>query len=438
MQKNIRHNRSFGSGTGVKGSPLASSKMQFWYNLLYQFGFHIAITFISGYNSAMAHIEKYTRNGTANLFAHFDRTLSNNSNKDIDPARTHLNYNLAPKGLTQNEILKNRLEQVKVLKRKDVNVLCSWVVTLPKDFKGNEEDFFKATYDFLEAKYGRKNVVSAYVHKDEAQPHLHFAFVPVVLDKKKNIEKVSAKECVTKNDLMTFHGELQRHLEKVLGENVHVLNGATVAGNLTVRELKISEKEKELESREKSLSDAKNGLLERSKALVEQETRLDEKKAFLDGLERSAEDFVSSLESPKPLEDFSSMAALSTPARLEWNFKPRDKAFSKEPRAEYAHRMVKTVWEFAQKKVDLAIKKFNKAKVACRSLAEALRAKSAELGRTKTRLDRWERMTPEELTDTARIISGTNARNWNEYEQMLAKQQQSKRTFRKRDSGWER
>lgn len=401
MLGNIRHNRSFGSGTGVKGSPLASSKMQFWYNLLYQFGFHVAIIFITAYNSAMAHIEKYTRNGTANLFAHFDRTLRNNSNKDIDPARTHLNYNLAPKGLSQNEILKNRLEQVKVLNRKDVNVLCSWVVTLPKDFKGNEEDFFKATYDFLETKYGKENVVSAYVHKDEAQPHLHFAFVPVVPDKKKNIEKVSAKECVTKGDLMSFHGELQRHLEKALGENVRVLNGATVAGNLTVRELKISEKEKELEKREKSLSDAKNGLLERSRVLAEQETRLDEKKAVLDDLGRSAADFVSTLESPKPLEDFSSMAKLSSPERLEWNFKPRDKAFSKEPRAEYAHRVVKIVWEFAQKKVDVAIQKFNKAKVACKSLAEALRAKSIDLERMKRQLDRWEKMTPDELEQTA-------------------------------------
>lgn len=386
----------------------------------------------------MAHIEKYTRNGTANLFAHFDRTLRNNSNKDIDPTKTHLNYNLAPKEMAQNELLKNRLEQVKVLKRKDVNVLCSWIVTLPKDFKGDEENFFKATYDFLETKYGRKNVISAYVHKDEAQPHLHFAFVPVVLDKKKNIEKVSAKECITKNDLMTFHGELQKYLEKVLGENVHVINGATVAGNLTVRELKVSEKERVLEEREKSLSDVENGLSVRSKALVEQETRIDEKKAFLDGMERSAADLVANLEGPKPLDDISRHREISSPEQIEQNFKPDDSFLFKESRADFTFRVVKSVWKFAQKKIDAAIQKFDVAKEACKKLAEALRAKSVDLERTKKRLDRWERMTPEELTDTARNISGANAKNWSEYERMRTKQQQSQKTFRKRDSGWER
>ena len=43
----------------------------------------------------MANLQKYTKNGCANLFAHFDRSLSNNSNQDIDEKRTNLNYNLA-------------------------------------------------------------------------------------------------------------------------------------------------------------------------------------------------------------------------------------------------------------------------------------------------------------------------------------------------------
>ena len=68
-----------------------------------------------------------------------------------------------------------------------MNVLCSWVVTVPKDVPEAEyEKFFHATYDFLEKRYGRENVVSAYVHMDEITPHMHFAFVPVVYDKRKS------------------------------------------------------------------------------------------------------------------------------------------------------------------------------------------------------------------------------------------------------------
>ena len=41
---------------------------------------------------------------------------------------------------------------------------------------------------------------------------MHFAFVPVTEDKRGG-EKVSAKEVITKNDLKTFHTDLERHLD---------------------------------------------------------------------------------------------------------------------------------------------------------------------------------------------------------------------------------
>nr|CDL66166.1 unnamed protein product [uncultured bacterium] len=387
----------------------------------------------------MANYEKFTRNGTANLFAHFDRTLKNNSNKDIKPEQTHLNYNLAPDQISSpNEILKKRLAQVKVLKRKDVNVLCSWVVTLPKDFDGDEKAFFRATYDFLENKYGSKNVVSAWVHKDEKQPHLHFAFVPVVIDKKKQVEKVSAKECVTKTDLMTFHDNLQVYLESALGQEVHILNGATKSGNLTVRELKIAEKEKDLKRREKTLSDAEIGLVERSKTLDEQETHLNDKKAFLDDLERYAEKAISELEEPKPLGDISKQREISSPGQIELNFKPEDSFFTKESRSNFAFRVVKSVWKFAQKKVDETIQKFNHAKETCRILAEALGTKSADLTQVKKRLDKWEKMTPEEGYATfgaiaeARNKTSGKVQNWDDYKEWQNEQKQKKRQQNKK------
>lgn len=198
----------------------------------------------------MAHVKKYCASATGHMFNHYGRSedveksgyvIRNNEN--IDPARTHMNYNLAEhQGMAQLDFVHQRLSEVKVQNRKDVNVMCDWVITLPKqeELKSPEREtaFFRAAYDFLEKKYGRENVISAYVHKDEVQPHMHFAFIPVVADRRRGGEKVSAKECITRNDLKGFHEALQANLSRSLGFEVEILNEATKDGNKTISELK--------------------------------------------------------------------------------------------------------------------------------------------------------------------------------------------------------
>lgn len=187
----------------------------------------------------MANYKKFTKQQLGKMLSHYDRT-DENPKENIDRNRTHLNYNLAPKAdKKQIDILNQRLSEVKVQNRKDVNLLCSWVITMPKTLPENrEEEFFRQSYLFLEDRYGKENVVSAFIHKDEATPHMHFAFIPVVKDQKKNRLKVSAKECVTLLDLQKFHGELQEHLERSLGCQVDILNEATKEGNKSIAELK--------------------------------------------------------------------------------------------------------------------------------------------------------------------------------------------------------
>lgn len=96
------------------------------------------------------------------------------------------------------------------------------------------------TTKFLCGNYGEKNVISAYVHMDETSPHMHFAFVPVVTDKKKGHEKGSAKEalCWSEKGLNKFHGEFDAHMTAVFGRDIGVINEATKDGNKTVQELK--------------------------------------------------------------------------------------------------------------------------------------------------------------------------------------------------------
>ena len=106
---------------------------------------------------------------------------------EIDVSRTWLNYNLAPaREGGQAAFIERRLGEIYCHKTALKNAIVDWVVTLPDmaQYEGREAEFFRACYEYLAYRYGEQNVVSAYVHMDEQQPHMHFVFVPVVPDLK--------------------------------------------------------------------------------------------------------------------------------------------------------------------------------------------------------------------------------------------------------------
>lgn len=190
---------------------------------------------------------KYTRGCVHGILSHNERNKGENGeykNKDIDKSKTHLNYSFIHDEKSAEERLKSRLNEIDVSKRSDVNVLASWVVTLPKEVKEKDQKkFFKCVNEFLTHKYGNENIISSDVHYDETTPHLHFCFVPVVENKKKNATKkykVSAKELLTQTHLQRFHGELERSLIVHLGYECGILNGATKQ-NKSIKELKQEE-----------------------------------------------------------------------------------------------------------------------------------------------------------------------------------------------------
>lgn len=189
----------------------------------------------------MAHCEKYTKADTTGMFIHYERTPGRSlSNKDIDSSRSYLNYNAAEtdQPLSQKKYLALRLSQIKTNNRKNQNVICDWIVTQPKDVRQEDSRaFFFATYEFMSERYGRKNVVSAYVHMDEIgqTPHMHFCFVPVE-KLEDGIEKLNAKAVVDRNELRQFHPALQKAIDESLGYHVSITSGITKeqGGNKTV------------------------------------------------------------------------------------------------------------------------------------------------------------------------------------------------------------
>ena len=168
----------------------------------------------------MAHLKKNTRGAVPGLAVHFERKTDHHTNKEIDVSKTYLNQDLMADGSDMLSRFNERLNDVYCMKRDDVKALATWIVTLPEELAEapyeQQSAFFEATTNFLNERYGQENAVAAVVHYDETTLHLHYAFVPVVFDDKKSRYKVSAKEVLTRQDLQTFHEDLDQHLKKVL------------------------------------------------------------------------------------------------------------------------------------------------------------------------------------------------------------------------------
>ena len=192
----------------------------------------------------MAHVQKFTRGTLGHMLDHYTR---NKTIENVDVSRSHLNYNLAEELQPKPplDFIHERLGEVKVQNRKDVNVMCDWVVTMPKEyFKENPEqidDFFKGVFDFAKERYGEENIIGGYVHMDETTPHIHIAFMPIVYEAEKDREKLCAKQVITKTDLATFHKDLEYYLGNEWGfPDVGIRNEATKDGNKSIQDVKRS------------------------------------------------------------------------------------------------------------------------------------------------------------------------------------------------------
>jgi len=190
------------------------------------------------------HAKKLKASQVSGVVLHDRRVGENHANEQIDPARSHLNYNLQIGD--PMELYRTRLSELTYREGVRVNTMVSWVVTCPKELIGTEDEkrFFETMYDFLSDRYGWKNVVSAIVHLDETTPHMHYKFIPVVIEN--GVEKLNAKKVIYRSELSKVHRDAEAHCQKVFGLNKLILNGATANGNKTITELKLKDLEKEL------------------------------------------------------------------------------------------------------------------------------------------------------------------------------------------------
>src|SRR5699024_11584119 len=84
--------------------------------------------------------------------------------------------------------------------------------------------------DFLSERYGKEHLLDGVVPIDEPTTHKHFAYMAVKYDEKREREKVSAKEVLNRNEVKSYHQDVDNHLKERIPQIYQkgVLNDKTI------------------------------------------------------------------------------------------------------------------------------------------------------------------------------------------------------------------
>ena len=116
------------------------------------------------------------------------------SNPDIDVDKSNQNYHIIePPKYTYSRKIKDLIKKSNCKTRKDSVMLVETIITASPEFMKKlsleeQKEYFKRATDFMIDKVGKQNIISAVVHMDESNPHMHLVFCPI---NKEN--KLSAK-----------------------------------------------------------------------------------------------------------------------------------------------------------------------------------------------------------------------------------------------------
>ena len=141
---------------------------------------------------AILRIKKHSNFGTiAGMGSHVMRTRNT---PNADPDLTHKNKTVIGSRDYVADV-KARLDSAKIGRiRKNGVIAIEHLMTASPDYfkqKGALNEWYKATRNWLEQRYGRDNIVSMTVHLDETTPHAHAVIVPI---EKKNSGRFVGQE----------------------------------------------------------------------------------------------------------------------------------------------------------------------------------------------------------------------------------------------------
>ena len=123
--------------------------------------------------------------------------------KNADPTRTHLNRVLVeyPNGVHgRDEAIAHRLNTAGIRRKithDQVRVVRVVLSGTHEDMmniqeKGELDEWCNDSIQWLQATFGKDNVVAAHLHMDEKTPHIHAAVVPIVTGERRKAKKEQA------------------------------------------------------------------------------------------------------------------------------------------------------------------------------------------------------------------------------------------------------
>ena len=132
----------------------------------------------------VARMQKMKAGNLGGAYRHNERVLKTIQNKDIDPDKSHLNYELTerrPRAVLRgsNWDYVNEIKFHNGQSEKDAVLCDEWIITSDKAFLKNlspEEtrEFFETAKDYFAQNYGEQNIAYASVHlRREHASHAH-------------------------------------------------------------------------------------------------------------------------------------------------------------------------------------------------------------------------------------------------------------------------
>lgn len=234
---------------------------------------------------AIARVEKRKRADVIKMQYHNEREYNNHSNEDINKELTKNNYDLIAcddYGKAIFKQIKNKYHYKRAI-RKDAVVCTEMLFTSDTDFferigEEKEKIYFEKCLEFAQEKFGKENVISAKVHKDEKTPHLHLVFVPL----HENGDLSFTQHFDKKKDYIKFQDDFFAHISKEFPELERGMSAKeTGTKHLDVKEFK-KQKNKEILEEIKELD---KEIDKQEKYCLELEKTKDENEKFLKELE---------------------------------------------------------------------------------------------------------------------------------------------------------
>lgn len=172
------------------------------------------------------HFSKFKLHGLTNMLRHYTREYVQ-SDGHIDKSKCkdniYLDGSITPDdasckvvNITIQKEIKRRTG--KEAFRKDAVVMVDLIITQPKQL-GTEynKEFFEKMNSFCQKTFGEDNQIYSVVHLDEATPHMHYSFVPLVKENEK--EKLCCKEILTRQFLKEFHSKAEKETGYILTDS---------------------------------------------------------------------------------------------------------------------------------------------------------------------------------------------------------------------------